>query len=277
MAGLTSTYRHDYLPPNVERFGFENQIRTGPLAGLGDKCCRECEAKRKLKGEGEKCKGGEWTRIGPMGPLITPRIIPEEPTELEVHRCLKDKPNRFLSKLCNKYPELYEKLKCFNNDELYRKVESDRMNTSYQIDYCHQREYFGGLYDNLSSKCKNPNGEGNETKKTCEFYKKMSGNKCKKGGFGPEGDADEDPCQGLYRPFRTQCITGIPRGMQSGHWPEQPYQKEPAISEYRDKISNIGKAIIKHKIHDHSKCSQQANCRHKMKLKKTCMKGDCAK
>lgn len=267
MANLTTTYRHDYTKPSTDKLGFQQKIRTGPMAGLGDKCCRECEAKKKST-SGGGCKGGEWTRIGPMGPLIKPRIIPEEPTEREVNRCFKDKPNKFLGKLCLKYPELYEKLKGFPQDEIFRKVEIDRLNTTYQIDFCHQREYPGGSYDNVTSENRHANGEGTELKGACEFYKKIRGNKCRKGGFGP-GSPDEDPCQGLYRPYKTKGMAGIPKDfLQSGHWPPKPFQNQPRITEYKDTISRIGRAVMKFNIHDHRNCKTEANCQHRMILKK---------
>lgn len=169
LMNATTTYRHDYVQPKIKRIKSEenkNHMYSGkpddkkmPIKKLSRSC--ECQSKlienknnTSLNDINNKCANTEWTRIAPMGALIKPRIIPMDNLKIEneTKTCFDKKPNKFLEKLPQKYPKLYEEIKKTSNDELNRKTCENGMKSTYQIDYCGIQENIGGIYsENVSS------------------------------------------------------------------------------------------------------------------------------
>lgn len=261
MATLTTTYRHDYLSPNLDRYNISKMEATESKSG--DCKCELKDEVPNISNLGESCRGGgEWTGVAPMGILLKPRNISVTYDDEQANgkSCFSEKPNKFLEKLCIKYPELYERLKQTPHDDLYRKIDTDRFKSTYQIDFCNLSEYPEGVYDGLQSKNNLPQGAGSSgTSDPCAIYR---ANKTKS---LPNIDEDSDnPCIGLYRPVRVDVITRIPKSyVSSSHWGEKLIIKGPRISEYKDVISRIGGIIQKENLHDHSKCSEGKNCSHR--------------
>lgn len=259
MAHLLTTYKQDYINPNmmdtskVSHNKKQNDCKCDEEAVNVDlvKMIENCGTK---PGASEK---SEWTGIAPMGVLIHPRIIPDreiENTQRDQHKpigsCFQDKPNKFLNNLRNAYPDLYEKLKAMNHNDLQNLVTTNSLKSTYQIDYGNIAEYANGVYDD-------------EEKAT---------NKA----FLNDSNGPNDPCaldniiKVLESSGKVGCQLGVPKRTSiclkhcTGHW-----QIGPKINlkrtEYSDTISRIGGEIIKANIHDHEKC-KIGNCKHPMRI-----------
>lgn len=166
---MLTTYKHDYLPPNIERYNFTKLSTLGPKSGFQTNNI-STQLPEKI---GASCGESEWTGIAPMGILIKPRLIPEEPKDsAKINSCFSDKPNKFLESLCINYPELYERIKSTPNDDLYRQIDSDRFKSTYQVDYDHISEFPHGVYDGLTTKINLPQGiENFNSRDPCSIYR----------------------------------------------------------------------------------------------------------
>lgn len=253
---MLTTYTHDYLPPNIERYNFTKLSTLGPKSGFKTK-----NESTQLPVIAASCGENEWTGIAPMGILIKPRLIPDEPKDTrKINSCFSDKPNKFLESLCIKYPELYERIMSTPKDDLYRQIDSDRFRSTYQVDYDHISEFPHGVYDGLTTK-NNQEIEDFNSKDPCAIYR---GNPKIVKQIDPV-----DPCLGLYRPVRVETITKIPKNYtSSSHWTDGATKmKGPNVSEYTDGISKIGGIIQKENLNDHSKCKSGKSCIHEFLLK----------
>lgn len=166
---MLTTYKHDYLPPNIERYNFTKLSNLGPKSGFKT----NNESTQLPEKFGSSCGENEWTGIAPMGILIKPRLIPDEPKDSrKINSCFSDKPNKFLESLCIKYPELYERIKSTPKDDLYRQIDSDRFRSTDQVDYDHISEFPHGVYDGLTTKNNLPQGiENFNSKDPCAIYR----------------------------------------------------------------------------------------------------------
>lgn len=166
---MQTTYQHDFIPPNslmaIKDINFTNNNKTEMSSKDKHLCCKPLLSQTKptlntntnekeLLKIAESCKNtNEWTGIAPMGILITPRIIPENTidnanTKKDVNSCFEEQPNKFLQQLSNKYPNLYEKLKNKNPDDIQNQLYTNCFKSTYQIDYGNEPEYAKGLYIN---------------------------------------------------------------------------------------------------------------------------------
>ncbi|TDG46752.1 hypothetical protein AWZ03_006799 [Drosophila navojoa] len=220
-----------------------------------------------------------------MGRLIDPRLIPAELPQDQIDQmamspesdCLKLQPNRFLKILRNVYPDLYERLKLMPKGELGRRLETNRMYTTYQIDYCDVKEYPEGIYESLK-----PNDEVSKIKSDklmtnkapcSEFRSDVMKQLERENATGYEVKADE--CEQAYKPFQA-TFSDSAQFVNSGnnsHWKtaSSTFSKSPNFSEYMDSISRNGCIIMRNKLHDHSKCLAN-HCRHEIRFNCTDMK-----
>ncbi|EDW54068.1 uncharacterized protein LOC6613169 [Drosophila sechellia] len=277
---MLSTYQHDYVPPNAKRYEFLTRPRgaddhSGPQV-------KECECVDESKivippNASKDCGGVEWTGIAPMGKLVDPRIIPTQLTQDQVDKmafsaetdCFKLQPNRFLKILRTVYPDLYERLKVMPKEELSRRLETNRMNTTYQIDYCDMNEYPEGIYESLKTEDESKNASKlmSERGPCNEFRSNVMNELEREASAGYEISSDE--CQKNYKPFKTS-FSDSSQTIESGsnsHWNSAPttYRKVPTFSEYMDSISRNGCVIMRNKLHDHSKCLAKY-CKHELKF-----------
>ncbi|XP_064556898.1 uncharacterized protein LOC135441286 [Drosophila montana] len=285
---MLSTYQHDYVPPNTKRYEFMSHLKTND--GFGGPKVVECECveEDKVKPPADavkNCSGVEWTGIAPMGRLVDPRLIPTELAQDQVEKmafapesdCLKLQPNRFLKILRNIYPDLYERLKLMPKEELGRRLETNRMYTTYQIDYCDVNEYPEGIYESMK-----PTDEASKMKSDklmahkapcSEFRSDVMKQLERENTTGYEVKADE--CEQAYKPFKTS-FSDSSQFVNSGnnsHWKTagSTFRKVPNFTEYMDSISRNGCIIMRNKLHDHSKCLAN-HCRHEIRFNCTDMK-----
>lgn len=270
---LVTTYQHDYVPPYTKRYEFVKK------QGKAEKEKEECQcidtAKIEVpKAAQEKCESGaEWTGIAPMGRLIDPRIIPTKLTPEQVDNlaketdadCFKAQPNRFLQILRTAYPDLYDRLKQMPKDELNRRLERQRLFTTYQIDYCNMNEYPEGIYESLKEKDDTANLNASkllQKEGACDVFR---ANVMKELDNQTRNPTITDPCEHAYKPFKIS-FTDSARFINSGnnsHWRSKAFVTRTNFSEYMETISRNGCVIIKNNIHDHSKCgSNGKHCRH---------------
>lgn len=279
---MLSTYQHDYVPPSAKRYEF--LTRAKGLEGHDGPKVIECECSDETKinmppAAAKDCSGVEWTGIAPMGKLVDPRLIPTQLTQDQVEKmafsaetdCFKLQPNRFLKILRTVYPDLYERLKVLPKDELSRRLEKNRMFTTYQIDYCNMNEYPEGIYESLKtedeSSKQNSNKLMNERGPCSEFRQNVMNELERE--TSPGYDVSRDECEKSYKPFKTTFADSssfVDSGSNS-HWSAAPttYRKMPNFSEYMDSISRNGCVIMRNKLHDHSKCLAKY-CKHDLKF-----------
>ncbi|XP_075157041.1 uncharacterized protein LOC142230277 [Haematobia irritans] len=262
---LVTTYQNDFIRPNIERYEFVKDVTQGD----GEKPICQCIEGQPTENPKDQ-KVAEWTGIAPMGRLIDPRIIPTKfsPQQIEALKageqsdCYREQPNRFLKILRTAYPDLYERLKQMPKDELNRRMERQRMYTTYQIDFCNINEYPEGIYESL--KDEDETNKLNASKllqkqAPCSEFRASVMQELDKGS--PESG---DPCVKVYKPFKKSFVDSS-RFINSGnnsHWQSNEiFTKKANFTEYMDTINKTGCVITKNKIHDHRKCSSK-HCKH---------------
>lgn len=252
MNQFVTTYRRDYLWPYVRSFGvkptsdalYEPQHRD-------DHSCA-CNKLPNLRPSSEQkhvlgpnaLKDESWSRLGPMGPLLDPKIYPAKVgavPETGVSRF--NQPNIFLQKLQEKYPFIYECLRNAPPDDLISRINRDRLRTTYEVDYCNKKEYPDGPYDELIRSAgvggSLPNSEPvalpgdacrpNQKNKAYRPAIITKQGYCKGTGPGGFGGEPADYCIGTcHGPLAVTT---------HGH------------SEYMDNVSKLGGIITKEKIH----------------------------
>lgn len=271
---LVSTYQHDYIPPFTKRYNFlETQKSKKPEDSEKCQCVEEIRVDIPKKVE-KQC-AIEWTGIAPMGRLIDPRIIPAKfsPQQLDALAqegqgdCFKEQPNRFLKILRTAYPDLYERLKQMPKDELNRRLERERMYTTYQIDFCNMEEYPEGIYESLKEEDKTNKLNARkllQRQAPCaEFRANIMQELAKETSDGET--INQDTCEKAYKPFKISFADSS-RFINSGnnsHWKSNVFAKRANFTEYMDTINKIGCVIMKNNLHDHQKCRAK-HCRHQL-------------
>ncbi|XP_055853256.1 uncharacterized protein LOC129916984 [Episyrphus balteatus] len=273
---FTTTYRQDFNPPLTQRYNFLRTQKDEKDEKTSSKGCA-CNVDTQISIPAaalDKCDSVEWNSMAPVGKLVNPRLLPSQGQEFtkndKADGCKHDQPNRFLKILRTCYPDLYERLKATPPKELNRRLDMERLKTTYQIDYGNENEYPEGIYDNLD-------GDGIEEKKN----KQLDGileeeeDACAKFKSGltkemTKDNLNDDECQQGYKPVK-YSFADSSRFSSSGnfsHWAAPPLIKKTTFSEYMDTISKTGCVITKNNIHSHTKCQNGKNCRHK--LRHTC-------
>ncbi|XP_030381223.1 uncharacterized protein LOC115629053 [Scaptodrosophila lebanonensis] len=278
---LTSTYQHDYVAPNARRYEFMIGSKgKGPRDAIGIVEC-QCVDETKIRTpEIKDCdKGVEWTGIAPMGRLVDPRLIPAEIPPDQAAKmaitpdsdCFALQPNRFLKILRTVYPDLYERLKIMPKEELGRRLETNRMYTTYQIDFCNLNEYPEGIYESLKTEDETSKINSSKlltNKPPCAEFRSNVMQELERdtsAGF----QVSIDDCEKKYKPFKTTFAdsTQFVNSGDNSHWnvSSNTYRKSPQFTEYMDSISRNGCVIMRNRLHDHSRCLPNY-CRHEIKF-----------
>lgn len=263
---LISTYRHDY--PNPQEL--KGHIDDGQQQqGRRNEPCECCDGKQPkqpnvLEQAADCCIGptekmAEWTGIAPMGILIDPRIIPggenddDDEENDTIDACQHDKPNRFLNSINRTDPALFDRIKSLNNDDLLRKIDANRLRSTYQVDYGGIAEFYGGVYQE-------------------ETEAELAALKENFGGGGPQDpcgydsiikDTAKRPVDAVLAKKKKVCCPHCIIKKSAGHWQVSSKVNE---TEYMGTISRIGRLAMKFKINDHNKCNKN-KCQHFMNLK----------
>lgn len=271
-----TTYQHDFIKPNNKRYDFLKENRTNSRENL-ECICDSVTTTEKDQNTTAKHGTVEWTGIAPMGRLIDPRIIPTKfaPDQVQAiandqqDDCNKQQPNRFLKILRTVYPDLYERLQNMPKDELNRRLEENRLYTTYQIDFCNIQEYPEGIYKSLK--------EEDETSKLNARKLLTKKEPCSEFRTNVMEELNKqmnssDQCVKAYKPFKISFADSN-RFINSGnnsHWRGgDVFKKKANFTEYMDTINKIGCVIMKNNLNDHRKCSGK-HCRHQ--LVHTCTK-----
>ncbi|XP_048521672.1 uncharacterized protein LOC109533751 isoform X2 [Dendroctonus ponderosae] len=150
MDQFVTTYRKDYLWPYVKTLGVRPQPDRLYQPQYNDPnrpnypC--ECHAIGDPQATNQQLcsllgpqayEEESWSRVGPMGPLLDPKIYPAKVSsapETQISRF--NQPNVFLAKLQEKYPFIYECLRTAPPDDLLARINRDRLRSTYQVDFC---------------------------------------------------------------------------------------------------------------------------------------------
>ncbi|XP_054006656.1 uncharacterized protein LOC128891268 [Hylaeus anthracinus] len=223
MDQFISTYQKDYTWPSTK-------IQHAPALLREGGPCRCDERSRVLKVI-ELCGDDQdWSRIGPMGRLLDPKLYPAKTgphPETEVTKF--DQPSTYMRKLEQKYPNLYGILQNTPMDEIIQRVDRDRLITTYQMDYGDKA--ITGTEDAEIDPCvsiKQP------LKIDCRPFTRSR---------HPKRDAGQ----------KSETKTSRKKVEED----TQETRLPPWRSEYQDNISRLGHAIMRSKIH-HKKAAGPA-------------------
>ncbi|KAF5277861.1 hypothetical protein FQA39_LY06013 [Lamprigera yunnana] len=232
---FVTTYKKDYLWPYVKAIGtkpapdhlFEPKL-SDPVRLVC--ACHSMNDQNEEKVVGPSAIHGQaWSRQGPMGPLLEPKLYPAKVgAQPEVDTTRFNQPNVFIKKLQEKYPYIYEVLRTAPPDEFISRINKDRTRTTYDVDYSKLREYPSAPYDELLRSA------GIERLAPCPEPLKLPG----------------DPCRSNQRPiaFRPATISKMQTPKKEPH-PCRRDKVTRAVTEYQDEISKIGEFIIRTRLH----------------------------
>ncbi|XP_076253431.1 uncharacterized protein LOC143191875 isoform X3 [Rhynchophorus ferrugineus] len=150
MDQFVTTYRKDYLWPYIKTLGVRPHPEINQYNRENAVPC-ECHniARRENNQHGHEqdilgplaYQEESWSRLGPMGPLLDPKIYPAKVSSApESHVSRFNQPNVFLQKLQEKYPFIYECLRTAPPDDLLARINKDRLSSTYQVDYCRKTD-----------------------------------------------------------------------------------------------------------------------------------------
>ncbi|CAL7936436.1 unnamed protein product [Xylocopa violacea] len=216
MDQFLTTYKKDYTWPSTRIKRKTDLLRKEDTCG-----CRE--RPREIKPL-ERCGDDyDWSRTGPMGRLLDPKLYPAKTgphPESEATRF--DQPSTYMRKLEEKYPNLYGILQSTPIDEVIKRVDEDRLKTTYQLDY---------------------------SEKAAAQMEEVATGPC-----APKQREEEIDCQVSTRSRRIAKRDEHDKDKKekkkkSMEDESQETRLPPWRSEYQDSISRVGQAIMKQKIH----------------------------
>ncbi|XP_074025976.1 uncharacterized protein [Leptinotarsa decemlineata] len=254
---FVTTYRKDYLWPYVKTLGLRPEPDRIYQPRYRDEqyCACHClpevrpTSEQKTIFGPEALSGDQWSRSGPMGPLLDPKLFPAKVSaapESKIGRY--NQPNAFMMKLQEKYPFIYECLRTAPPDDIISRINKDRLASTYQVDYCKKREYPSAPYDELIR------AAGVDGLAPCPEPVRLPGDLCRPiqksmitrrgpgggtgggmgsgGRWGTAGGKSEDAKQ----------VVGSCRG--------GTFTLTPGCTEYQDTVSRLGNLIIRDGLHD---------------------------
>ncbi|XP_030761314.1 uncharacterized protein LOC115886356 isoform X3 [Sitophilus oryzae] len=188
MDQFVTTYRKDYLWPYVKTLGIRPHPETHQFQqsqsipcechNIGEPHTDQNQQQRNLLAP-VAYEEEAWSRLGPMGPLLDPKIYPAKVSaapESQIGRF--NQPNVFLQKLQEKYPFIYECLRTAPPDDLLARINRDRLRTTYQVDFCKMKKQYGTPMEMILSAKNDVSPTCPETgQKTCGFPCKPARNK----------------------------------------------------------------------------------------------------
>ncbi|KAJ3658746.1 hypothetical protein Zmor_010468 [Zophobas morio] len=242
-----TTYRKDYIWPYVRAYGIKISPEFPEAGDQAHACKCQCPKIEQPKATGPETSEIAWSRLGPMGPLLDPKIYPVKTgASPESQTSRYNQPNVYLVKLKEKYPFIYECLKNAPPDDLISRINRDRLRTTYQVDYCKLQEYPDAPYDELlraagvvgappcSAPVKLPGDPCRPNQRSVAFRPAVISNRV--GGGKSEAKSREEGGAGLSGHCAGSC-RGPLGTMTAG------------ATEYQDAISRLGQMIIRDKIH----------------------------
>lgn len=254
---MTTTYRHDYKPPKTNRYRFLEKNTMEPPCS--------CPKEDFQKLSTSECPQPEWTGVAPMGKLVAPRLIPTKldytsKEEVKLANCQEEQPNRFLKSLKECYPDLYERLLALPQEDLRKNIHSNRLMSTYQIDFCKLREFDEGLYKTAVDK-DDKNKHLLTLTSGCETFRNRIASEVKK-----QRDISNLECVRAYRPkkFNFSDSAKFNSVAETSHWSAPNLGKTYTFSEYMDGVSKTGCVILQNDIHVHDKCTKES-CNHQLK------------
>ncbi|XP_055379493.1 uncharacterized protein LOC129610796 [Condylostylus longicornis] len=263
MVQFTTTYRYDYTLPVTDRYKFLEKTNVQEEVSNPSNCNKLTTNEIKSSNMPELSKKTnlkmEWTGIAPMGRIITPKLIPPDSDaylarsqQKSTIKCIENQPNRFLKKLEKCYPDLYERLKRMTDNELKRRVNKQRLKTTYQIDYCRLLEFPDGIYhQRVVEETENEKKNVDVIEGSYEKFEKdiQTGLNVENKSFG----------------FRKSDLEPKIRDDTNYRLADIETTNKPHITEYVDKICRTGCVVMQNKIHDHKNCSDGQKCVHNLK------------
>ncbi|XP_025601878.2 uncharacterized protein LOC105689229 [Athalia rosae] len=238
MNQYVTTYRKDFFWPFVRTY----PLRNGPTYATVSppnaeskidpcKCTEESSSKALTTSATvarEHADSYEWSRLGPMGPLLDPKLYPAKVgASPETPGMRMNQPNTYLKKLQEKYPYLYNVLQSAPADDMLKRIDVDRMRSTYQTDFCHFEEHPSGDYDTLVKSA------GVADVAPCPPPSQLPG-------------VDQRPRAKPIKRIEAPCKKRIKHTDDAS---TLPTIIPPWKSEYADGISRTGHAIIKDKLH----------------------------
>ncbi|XP_024944653.1 uncharacterized protein LOC107271670 [Cephus cinctus] len=231
MNGLVTTYQKDYVWLN-KKTGISREDRSQqPQLTLNvPQCTCRCAIPGKAGKNLLDSQAGdshEWSRLGPMGSLVDPKLYSvDQGKGIEK---LEDS-IIYLQKLQENYPYLYEVIEGSSRSEKRRRIERDRLLTTYQVDYCGAGEVPFGVseFPNALQTEVTPGQKVGTADSGSRKKIRRNSNEVKSSKPRRKADVAADGPE-----------TGIP----------------PWRSEYQDVIGKTGLAIMRYKLHQHGASS----------------------
>ncbi|XP_053658478.1 uncharacterized protein LOC128707546 [Anopheles marshallii] len=172
--------------------------------------------------------------------------------------------NRFVKSLAKTHPELYADIE--NYQPWKERAGNSAPKSSYQVDF-----------DRLPESVPCPGNSLVESDRWPDrkyFQRGCNGNTLFNSALEPnytscscqlcpiehqEGDSNNTARYGCV-----YSISNIPKSyIISSHWPDRDWQRSVTNrTEYRDSVGRLGGILQREKVHDHSRCTSQRNCRH---------------
>lgn len=251
MSSRLTTYQHDYPKPgtNVYKWPPAEILSMSNADFCEPNCFNSPENKRNgLNLIHNECENQEWTGIGPMAALIKPQLIPSDCGKLNTQKdsendglskcnenLNREETNKMLQNLYFKYPEIYHEL------QLQSYQDKPKFDCPYR-----QKENQILCPVHLIEVNTPKNSINTHVTEWCKPLKVEKISKIPKGG----------PFDSAFKASE-KCRTII-----STHKHVKP------ITEYMSTISQMGRLIIKKKIHSHDKCNNGKNCLHTFFIKR---------
>ncbi|XP_006622240.1 uncharacterized protein LOC102677448 isoform X1 [Apis dorsata] len=213
-----TTYKKDYPWPAT-------RIKRKPTELDEYGACKCRDIPREIKPLTHCGDDYDWSRTGPMGRLLDPKLFPAKTgPQPETDITKFDQPDVFMRKLEEKYPNLYGILQTTPIDEVIRRVDQDRLKTTYQLDYSERAARM--MEEAAVGPCKVPKEEEKDI--DCRPYTRRPKIKVK--------NEVEKKKKKPKKAIEDEQETRLP----------------PWRSEYQETINRLGQMIMKHKIHGKS-------------------------
>ncbi|XP_076303676.1 uncharacterized protein LOC143221903 [Lasioglossum baleicum] len=212
-----TTYQKDYAWPSRKIQRAASKLEDAGFCSCDSSQSREIKV-TELCGDQQS-----WSRMGPMGRLLDPKLYPAKTgphPETDVTKF--DQPSTYIKKLEEKHPNLYGVLKEANEDEIRLRIDEDRLKTTYQLDYgakateiCSSDRTNGRLTSPVATK-------EDDTSARAKLIKERSGKRDDKKKTSKAKKGEDESQETRLPPWR---------------------------SEYQDSISKLGSSIMALKMH----------------------------
>ncbi|KOC67527.1 hypothetical protein WH47_10979 [Habropoda laboriosa] len=202
MDQFITTYSKDYTWPST-------RIKHTPGLSEDDSC--RCHKRPKEIKPIERCGDDyDWSRTGPMGRLLDPKLYPAKTGPSPESEATKfDQPSTYMKKSTPM-------------DEVIKRVDEDRLKSTYQIDYSEKAA--AQMAEVYSGPCT-----------TMKHEEKL--------------DCRPSAGSRLTKRKRDEKDSKKKTGKKTAEEDSQETRLPPWRSEYQDSISKLGQAIVKSKMH----------------------------